>query len=598
MIGAETTPEAPKEHTLVSKNIFDEDLFNELFTSDRLPVPFKELDGEEFDQSKDRIVLLVPPKIERELFEQVSSMIANLQRLHGIANNDKGQEGQLRSEYVKVKDIRDLENVGKQFGVELTASDDVPIMIVQNKYLPKPKVITLIDLLEDENSFYSSFRPLKEVTSQNLDRFRRLLDRLEEDQTILFQYGSPEEETTTLLRSSFYTKTLHPKLSSASTVESMFIQTSDWLSPADASTLKTGGIYILQRHGSKVLDDVDTIHIEGLPGKYLLYEIGQESSSSSIRVSDMLQTAGEAYYQRNLSVNRHLMPSRSQTIIDFAYDCNKLSAVQQSMAIDTLKAVRQTIDKADSHDVVRLMVRKKSFKESEGKSVALTLKEVAKSDKRIEYMFSNQSKEVMKKMLQESPEVASNNSFEVQYPDDFGFTVEHIKKFIELALAGQIPDVIQSELEPKYERYSRKLCGNSFVERVKNNPVSQSVFLYSNSCSSCKKFTPMYERLAKENIEKGFKLTGTSLIMNRMNKDHNDILNDKNYDSTPVFMMYRGDIKSRPYIYRQPHLTESSMRDFLSLTTQFNLLTDDKLRAAVSRGAHKVDLSSLINNTN
>ena len=523
-------------------------------------------------------------------------MIANLQKLHGIAKGKSDDYEALQAVYIKIKSLDDLAKTGEQFGVNLVASDDVPIMLVQNKYRQKPSVVTLIDLLENDDAFYSSFRPLKEVTNQNVDKFRTVLRDLEDDQVILFQYGQPEDDETKKLRASFYDKTLHPKLANAFTVDSMFVQNNEWLSKDIAEKMKTGDIYMLQKHGKTVLGHVETIELEGVLGKFVMYKVAEETFAFPLSVKELVQTAGEKFYARNLSVNRHLMPAKSQTVIDFSYDANKLSPVQQSMAFDLFKQVRSVVDIADSHDVVRLVVNRRSFAESEDRVVSLTLKEIEKNDRRIEYLFGNQSKEKMKEMLKDHPEVASNDSFEVQYPGDFGFTADHVKKFIELALAGQIPDSIQSENEPKYERFSRKLCGDSFVEKVKNNSISQAIFIYSPSCSSCNKFTPMYEKLSKDNIEKGFMLTGMPTVFNRMNKDRNDIRGDKNYDSTPVIMLYRGDHKDRPYLYKQPMLTEPLLKDFVTLSSQFSLLTESQLTAAVNLPV--IDVGALLTNTN
>ena len=39
-------------------------------------------------------------------------------------------------------------------------------------------------------------------------------------------------------------------------------------------------------------------------------------------------------------------------------------------------------------------------------------------------------------------------------------------------------------------------------------------------------------------------------MFNRVNKEANDLAGEKSFDSTPVFLLYRGDFKARPFVYK------------------------------------------------
>lgn len=572
-------------------------IVSELFCSDRLPVPLKELGNNEMLEGTDGLLLLIPPKVDRELFEKVSSMIGNLETLHDIGRASNKDGDQLQAYFVKINNLEGLKKIGERLGLELTTSNDVPLVIIRNKYLDKPRVITLMDLLDNEEKFYSSFKPLKEVTTQNGAKFQKILSELEPEQVVLFEYADPTKGDFKSLRSEFYSKTLHERLGNTKSLDQVFVQAADWLPETSRQKLEHAGIYLLQKDGSRVLAGSEKISLGEGQDQFLLYKVAHDNLESPIDVKELLRQAGNAYYERNLAVNPDLVPKSSEFSLVFKYDCNKLVETQVDSAVEIMKSVREELDKKDiKQDRLRIIMLPYSFSPTEGKAVSLTLRENHKSEKKLDFLFQNKDKEKMKDVLSNHPEITANDSTELQFPEEFGFGTEYIVKFVELGLDGQLKDIIQSELEPHYTRFSRKLCGNNFVDMVKKNDMEQVVFLYSTTCASCKKFTPLYEKLARENIEKQFKLTGKPGILNRLNKDSNDIRGDKNYDSTPVFLYYRGDWKMAPYLYRQNFLTESSLREFLTLTSQFDVLGEDGVASLAKRPRKAV--SELLTNTN
>ena len=572
------------QEELKKKEAEHDKLIQELFGSARLPVPLIELGDQDLTEDRDGLLLLVPPLLDRELFERVSSMIGNLETLHHLANSQKKDGEPLRAFYVKISGLENLKQIGDRLGVPLTTNDDVPLIVIRNKFLEKPQVVTLMDLLQKEEVFYNSFRPLKEVTKTNTAKFEKVLKDLLADEVVLFEYADPTRKDFKSLRSQFYAKTLQERMTTTKALEQVFVQSTDWLPESAGVQLEHGGVYLLQKDGARVLSTAPKIALPASDDQFLLYKVAQEEAGQPLDLRELIRAAGSQYYEHNLAVNPDLVPKTSEYSLVFKYDLNKLVDTQLDAAVEVVKEVREQLNKkGQSQEQLRILMIPYSFSPSEGKVDSLTLRQNLKSERRLKYLFHIKTKEEMKEMLAKHPDVASNDALELQFPEDFGFGTDYILKFIELGLNGQINDSIQSEQEPRYERFSRKLTGDNFVEKVKDNTLEQIIFLYSTTCASCKKFTPLFEKLALQNIQKGFMLTGKEGIFNRLNKDHNDIRGDKNYDSTPVFLYYRGDYKSAPYLYKQSYLTESSLKEFVTLTCQFGLLSEQTLSLLAKR---------------
>lgn len=79
-------------------------------------------------------------------------------------------------------------------------------------------------------------------------------------------------------------------------------------------------------------------------------------------------------------------------------------------------------------------------------------------------------------------------------------SAENLAAYIIGVSQGKVPETYYSQQLPVYERFSRKVVGSTFLEEIVQNPISQIMMIYSKHCASCKRFTPVYEKLAKENI--------------------------------------------------------------------------------------------------
>lgn len=68
------------------------------------------------------------------------------------------------------------------------------------------------------------------------------------------------------------------------------------------------------------------------------------------------------------------------------------------------------------------------------------------------------------------------------------------------------------------------------------NPNDQALFVYSKNCHGCKKFLPVYEELAKTNLQENMK---GDMIFNRINNDENNSILLDYYWSTPKLLFLR-----------------------------------------------------------
>ena len=586
-----TESELPSPSTESKAEINDSkqklDIFYQIFLSGGLPFEAEELHKNiGMPTDEDAILLLVPPRENKELLENMAEMLINLYLLHSIGVQRGSFPSPLKVMYTRIESVKDLKEVGEVCGVNLEASEDVPLILVNNRIRKKRQIVTLLELLEREEDLYKVFRPLKQAGSESIDTFKSLLSGLLEDEVVLMQYSPTSSPFHNSIRSELYERYMEG-LGDLKRVEVVFVDDLGWVSnPTDLldRTVNDGEMLLLQKVSNKTLDSTQRRKLPGIEGEWVVTSIVTETPNKALELSDLAELVGDTLYRQTIAGHNELVPLKSRWVLEFRYDNNKMSDAQVGAVYAAFKRARETLDKIpEGNKLLNIRLIPKSFELSEGRLVSLIIRDRKKQEDRFKFLFENKDRVLIKKMLADSPYLELQDSFEFSYPDELGFSTEGILTFIDKALAGKLVDEPSSEIVPKYERFSRKLSGHIFTEKVKENNISQGVFLYSETCGSCKKFTPLYEKLARENIEAGMTLFGRPTQLNRMDKDRNDVPNDKNYDSTPVFMIYRADWKKQPYIYRQSYLTDVSLREFLSLSQEFGLLDEEGIQSLVGQ---------------
>lgn len=64
-------------------------------------------------------------------------------------------------------------------------------------------------------------------------------------------------------------------------------------------------------------------------------------------------------------------------------------------------------------------------------------------------------------------------------------------------------------------------------------------------------------------------------MFNRMNSDHNKVEGHINFGNTPVFALYREGYKDKPFVFKGNTMTEKIMRDFFSVSLDYQIISDE-----------------------
>jgi hypothetical protein len=506
----------------------------------------------------DYVIFIVPPKEDEELLKLLHGHMSNLRDLYNHANEKKLEKTVLQFGYVPISNRESLEKLGRDNKFEINLDKDVPVFMIKNQMRKGINVVNIKDMLKEEEKFYLQFRPLKMVASHNQKNFRKILEDLETDEVILMQYCPKGEAGCEDVMKEFYANTVDGTFSKLKTVDTVFAQDIGWYETTQSSPEKDaqykvsiGDWFIVQKKTSESLASAKEVKLEGLNGEYLIYPVLSSPPGTKTSEDQVLSQAAEEFYKRNVAVHRELIPADPEYSLHFMFNKNSLTDTSYAGIVKVLRETRESLASSDiGDDKLKIYMIPKSFNPSQGRNIFIQLRENKKSEQRFKYRMENKSAETAKEMAKNMSYVTSNDLFEYGYPEDLGFSSSHMVQFISKGITGRLREDGTSQTVPAYERYSRKITGTQFSEQIKKNGIGQALFIYSKSCASCKRFTPLYEKLARENIASSLKGTGHPCIFNRMSSDKNEIPNDRNYDSTPVFMVYRGDHKDRPFLYK------------------------------------------------
>lgn len=596
-------------------------LFEKVFQTQNLPFKLEELQIDDSLKdtnnlmSQDSVLILIPPVEDEEFLTTIRDLVGDVFYLHKQLHESRGESTtNLQVKFCKMRSIKDLQDFEQKSGITLMDGNNLPVMVVFNKLRLVPQVITLDTVLQEQEKFYSSFRPLQQVNKKTQSRFVRNIRQMPDDEIMLLRVAPNEsEDQITTTQKELYEVLQSDEASHLKRVQLLYVQSQDWLSEVfgsqdsdqqsvtqaqakeeppksdgnSESTLRTsfklepGKYYVLQKKpedtwlGDQALQSTPQWMASG---DFAIYPV--EVSTDKLSPEAVLAAAGEEYYRRNAVSHIELPGQKPQFTLELAYDANKVNSSQQARVLQIFKKVRGLLDKAEGGEkVIKLRVYSKTFDPSEGRNIRLQFRDNQLTENRMKYMMETKTIEEREALLQQYPDLATNDSTELQFPEGFGFSSEFILKFIDLAMQKQIPDTPYGEVAPKYVRYSRKVVGESFTKQILNNPASQVLFLGSETCGSCKKFTPMYEELAKENITKEFELLGKPTVFNHMSKDTNDFPVGKNYLSTPIILLWRSDLKSQPFQYRSGYLSRESLQSFLQVSQEYKILPEESVTA-------------------
>lgn len=95
------------------------------------------------------------------------------------------------------------------------------------------------------------------------------------------------------------------------------------------------------------------------------------------------------------------------------------------------------------------------------------------------------------------------------------------------------------------------------------------IFHFSKSCHSCKRFGGVYEEIASQTKDVRFF---------RIDNDTNKTAGLKNYNSTPIFVMYKKDYPTLPWYFKMPYFTKNLFSNFIEITKSLQVMNPEQLK--------------------
>jgi len=110
-----------------------------------------------------------------------------------------------------------------------------------------------------------------------------------------------------------------------------------------------------------------------------------------------------------------------------------------------------------------------------------------------------------------------------------------------------------------------------------DNTKDSVVFFYSKDCHSCKRFGPIFERVAYEsNRERNKEHEFSMAKYYRINGTYNAVRDIINYPWTPIFMVIKKGYKDKPLILRPTFLTPQMFLEFIENSLKWEIM-DEKV---------------------
>ena len=252
-------------------------------------------------------------------------------------------------------------------------------------------------------------------------------------------------------------------------------------------------------------------------------------------------------------------------------------ATDSSGTLSSLRKIARSARDSPAGEGVAFRLVARSLRNSEAKSPRVTATLSALETQRFALQNENKTPTVYEQKVAESPLLASPVPLEFALEGEV--SEQSVLEFIEKVKTGQAEIFLRSQTPPAFEKYSRRLVGSEIKEKVLDSKVAQAIFFYSKACGSCKKFLPIFEQLALENL----KTSSKDLIFNRINNETNSSSALRSFSSTPRILLYRKDYKTSPFIYRNQILNANLLKDFLEVTQLFGLMDVDETKVALYR---------------
>lgn len=558
--------------------IIEKPIFNELYLQEEDLFQIEELEsGIEVkleDLKEDHIIFLVPPQDDRQFLNQLKGQLAGVVKLYNTANSSNNAN--LKVQYILMKSKRDMETLEKNIQQRLDLDGNIPLFVIKNKLMNEATVITLKDLYTNPDKLFLQFKPLKTINKENHNSVKGYFDDMGDQGLLLLNYCDPQAPSYQEVVSSFYKMAVKGWFSDSKQTDLVFVQDKEFF--GDANIEIQDGDYLLVKRTTEAESNFST---DG--GHYKVLKWGPDDTAN-LTEEEIVKSLGDIYYQNFSFMKGELNTGPSDFTVELRIDLNKIKDVQVKAIKSVVGQARKLIDQQGINSSIKFFFIPSNSPSPNGGLVSLTVRDMRKSKILQEHMFENKSLEKAEEVLKQNPEFAKNDQTNKYIlPESAQMTPSNIAQFVIDSVAGKNQQTYSSQNKPDYVRFSRRVCGNDFEEQIIKNPINHAMMIYSKHCASCKRFSPVYEKLAEENLKEAGLALGQPTMFNRFNSDYNDIKGYKNFTNTPVFAVYRNGYKKRPFLYKGNVLTEKLMKDFFQISLDFKVMDDQLCNSLVQR---------------
>lgn len=479
---------------------------------------------------KDTIVIALPLQLPEEYIDKLAEFLNSFKK----SNNTE-----YKFKYKFIESKRDFTKLEEQTGTTFVDTDDsFSIISIYHNYLNKMMNYKLSDLVYDQNKLLKLFCKIEKVL--NKEKLKSLIDDLKSDELVLAV--DPKSENL----NKFYEYIFQNECIRASKIRVALI--SKELYDEGSSDA------IIAFHKQEYKDGDQLVN----------HKITDMKTKSIKEINGQLSASLNSYYVFN---NPYIQsdPKKYRVIINFDKNLFKKSSIAKIKEV-----VRRVMDQyPDLRESFEIMTSHRKIGNSERHKIKVIALENKKHEDRMKMKYDNKDRKIFEERYAKEPELFDSLSLEYHLGDE-NLSVDNLAKFLGDVKHGRLEFGYNSQTPPAFSKYSRRLSGQNFNELVKGENKHEAIFYHSNSCGSCKKFLPLYEKMAYNNIQSG----DGSLEFNRINNDDNSVPGGPIYPSTPRIVVYRADHKHRPYEYRSNVLTEQLLKDFIYTTVGFELVDE------------------------
>lgn len=485
-----------------------------------------ELDSENNDLSQTAIIAL-PLQLPEEYIDKLATFLNAFSK-----SNEK-----YSFKYTFIDSKADFDQLETLTGTKFIENgENFNIVGIHHGYLNKIVGFKLSDIVYDPQRVIRLFTKISRISTK--ESFKRLIEDLKTDELIIAV--DPKNDKL----DKFYEYVFQNDGIRATKIKPVILS-------KEAFDISSDNSFI-------TLHKPDINNGDGL----IVHTVGDMANKSVKDINGQLAASLNNHYTFN---NAYVVSDPKKYKIIVAFDKNLFKKSSIARIKEVFKRVMDQYPDLKESFEITLLNRK--IGNSERHKIKVFAFDTKKHNDRMYFKYENKDKTAFLERYEKEPELFDALSLEYHLGDE-SLSVDNLTKFLGDVKHGRIEFGYKSQLPPIIQKYSRRISSENFTEHIRENKKHQALFYYSKNCSSCKKFLPLYEKMALENIKEG----DGSLEFNRINNDENNVKGGPIYPSTPRIVVYHAGFKNRPFEYRSNVLTEQLLRDFIYNSLSFELI--------------------------